>query len=113
MKSKFAISLALMGALALPVAGYTGDYTGSGDAKPDRSSTAKEFVKDSVITAKVKAKMAKAKDVSAMHIKVDTDKAGVVYLSGTAKSQAEADRAVEIARGVEGVTSVESKIEVK
>jgi osmotically-inducible protein OsmY len=36
-----------------------------------------------------------------------------VYLSGTAKSQAEADRAVALAREVEGVTSVESTIEVK
>ena len=114
MKSKFAVSLALMGALALPVAGYTSDYTGTGDGNtPDRSSSAKEFVKDSVITAKIKAKMAKEKNVSAMHIKVDTDKAGVVYLSGTAKSQAEADRAVAIAKEVEGVTSVENKIEIK
>lgn len=116
MKSKLAISLALMGALALPVAGYTSDYTGDGSAS-DRSSSAKEsakeFVKDSVITTKIKAKLAKAKDVSAMHIKVDTDKAGVVYLSGTAKSQAEADRAVALAREVEGVTSVENKIEIK
>ncbi|HSI94788.1 MAG: BON domain-containing protein [Methylophilaceae bacterium] len=107
MKSKFAISLALVGSLLVPVAGYAGDYTG------DRSAAAKEFVKDSVITAKIKAKLAKEKDVSAMHIKVDTDQAGVVYLSGTAKSQAEADRAVALAQEVEGVTSVENKIEVK
>jgi len=112
MKSKFAICLALMGALSVPVAGYTSDYTGDG-SKPDRTSAAKEFVKDSVITAKIKAKLAKEKDVSAMHIKVDTDKAGVVYLSGTAKSQAEADRAVALAQEVEGVTSVENKIEIK
>lgn len=112
MKSKFAISLALIGSLLVPAAGYSGDYTG-GSSSPDRTSAAKEFVKDSVITAKIKAKMAKEKDVSAMHIKVDTDKSGVVYLSGTAKSQEEVDRAVAIAREVEGVTSVENKIEIK
>jgi hyperosmotically inducible protein len=112
MKAKLAISLVLAGSLLAPVAGYTSDYTGDGSS-PDRTSAAKEFVKDSVITAKIKAKLAKEKDVSAMHIKVDTDKAGVVYLSGTAKSQAEADRAVALAREVEGVTSVESTIEVK
>lgn len=112
MKSKFAISLAVIGSLLVPVAGYTSDYTG-GSSSPDRTSAAKEFVKDSVITAKIKAKLAKEKDVSAMRIKVDTDKAGVVYLSGTAKSQAEADRAAAIASEVEGVTAVENKIEVK
>lgn len=89
----------------MPVAGYTDDMDS------DRSS-AKTFVKDSMITAKVKAELAKEKDVSALHIKVDTDNMGVVQLSGTAKSQAEADRAVEIARGVEGVVSVDNKITV-
>jgi hyperosmotically inducible protein len=44
---------------------------------------------------------------------VETDKSGVVQLSGTAKSQAEVDRAVAIAREVEGVTSVENKIQIK
>lgn len=107
MKSRFAIALALTGCLLVPVAGHTDDHAS------DRSSSVKEFVKDSAITAKVKAKLAKAKDVSAMHIKVDTDNAGVVYLSGKAKSQAEADRAVALAREVEGVTSVESSIVVK
>lgn len=107
MKSKIAIGLTLIGFLLLPVAGYTDD------SMSDHSSSAKEFVKDSAITAKVKAKLAKEKDVSAMHIKVKTDKAGVVYLSGKAKSQAEADRAVAVAREVEGVTSVESSIVVK
>lgn len=108
MKSKFAIGLALIGFLLMPVAGHTNDGYSS-----DRGSSVKQFVKDSAITAKVKAKLAKEKDVSALHIKVDTDKDGVVYLSGTAKSQAEADRAVAVAREVEGVTSVESKIVVK
>ena len=92
-------------ALMLPIAGYTADYD------TDRSSP-KAFVKDTVITAKVKAKMAKDKDVSALHIKVDTDNKGVVTLSGKAKSQEEADKAVSIARGVEGVVSVENNIQI-
>ena len=116
MKTKLAISLALIGSLLAPAAGYTSDYTGDSSSAPkgtSSSSSPKEFVKDSLITAKIKAKMAKDKQVSAMHIKVDTDKAGVVQLSGTAKSQEEADRAVAIAREVEGVTSVDNKIQIK
>lgn len=106
MKTKLAISLVLMGFLLAPAAGYAeGSY---GDV-----SSVKEFVQDSIITSKIKAKMATDKQVSAMRIKVDTDQAGVVQLSGAAGSQEEADRAVAIAREVEGVTSVENKIEIK
>ena len=82
------------------------------DMDKDRASP-KEFVKDSVITAKIKAEMAKDKEVSAMHIKVDTDANGVVQLSGTAKSRAEADKAVSIAKNVSGVTSVKNDIQVQ
>lgn len=105
MKTKFATSLFLIGALFAPVAGFTAD-TDTGH------SSAKEFVKDSAITAKVKAALAKDKQVSAMHIKVDTDNAGVVTLSGTAKSRTEADRAVTVAQGIKGVSSVENHITV-
>lgn len=103
MKTILAICAFMIGTLLVPVAGYPADTDSSG-------SSAKTFVKDSVITAKVKAKFAKDKGVSAMHIKVDTDSAGVVQLSGKAKSQAEIDRAVELARSVDGVTSVENRI---
>ena len=114
MKTKLAMSLVVIGSLLAPAAGYTSDYTGGANPSPQKSSSSpKEFVKDSIITTKIKAKMAKDKQVSAMHIKVDTDKAGVVQLSGTAKSQEEVDRAVAIAHEVEGVTSVENKIEIK
>lgn len=105
MKSTLAICLFLISALLVPVAGYSADTDSSSGG-----SSAKTFVKDSVITTKIKAKFAKDKGVSAMHIKVDTDSAGVVQLSGKAKSQAEIDRAVEIARSVEGVTSVDNRI---
>ena len=48
-----------------------------------------------------------------MHIKVDTDKNGVVVLSGTAKSEAERDKAHKIAHSVEGVTKVINHIKIK
>ena len=72
----------------------------------------KTAVKDSVITTKIKASMAKDKQVSATHIKVETDDQGVVHLSGTAKSKAEADRAEQIAKGTEGVKTVHNDIQI-
>ena len=105
MKTKIVTSFFLLGALLVPLAGHTED----GDK--DRSSP-KAFIQDSVITAKIKAEMAKDKEVSALHIKVDTDNKGVVQLSGTAKSQAEVEKAVSIANGVKGVTAVENNIQI-
>jgi hyperosmotically inducible protein len=105
MNAKLTTSAMLIGALLLPVGGY------AADADSDRSSP-KTFVKDSVITAKIKAEMAKDKQVSAMNIKVDTDHNGVVTLSGKASSRQEADKAVLLARSVKGVTSVENYIQV-
>ena len=105
MKIKLVTTCFLLGTVLGPIAGHAEDMD------KDRSSP-KTFIKDSVITAKIKAEMAKDKQVSALHIKVDTDNKGVVHLSGKAKSQEEADKAVTIARNVKGVISVENAIEV-
>lgn len=67
---------------------------------------------DTAITAKVKAGLAAEPDLSALAIKVETEK-GVVSLSGFVESKAEAERAEKLAKGVEGVTSVKSAIKVK
>jgi hyperosmotically inducible periplasmic protein len=69
-------------------------------------------VTDTMITAKVKADMAADKTAKAMDVHVETQK-GVVMLSGFVASKAEADRAVELARGVKGVSDVKSSIQVK
>lgn len=67
---------------------------------------------DTSITAAIKAKMAADEHVKASNIDVDT-KNGVVTLSGTVSSKAEADRAVAIAKEAEGVKSVTSHLVVK
>ena len=105
MKIKFARACLVAGALVLPLAGHTAD------SDSDRLS-ATAYVKDSAITTKIKAKLAEEKLASAIRIRVDTDNKGVVTLSGSAKTQEEADRAVSIARSVEGVAAVENNIEV-
>ena len=106
MKYKLATTCFVIGSVLAPVAAY------AADSDTDRSKPA-TFVKDSVITTKVKTKLAAEHLGSAKHIKVDTDKNGVVWLSGTANNQAEADKAVEIATNTEGVKSVNSKLKVQ
>ena len=95
-------------ALLFPAVGYSDN-----DRSDPSDSKAMTFVKDSAITAKVKAKLAADTTTSAMSINVDTDKDGVVWLSGNAKTQAEADKAESIAKATEGVRSVKNNIKVK
>jgi hyperosmotically inducible periplasmic protein len=67
---------------------------------------------DAVITGKVKTVLIADPDVKALHIDVDT-KNGVVTLTGTADTAAHSDKATTVARGVEGVTSVDNQLAVK
>ncbi|UVW28010.1 BON domain-containing protein [Massilia sp. H6] len=67
---------------------------------------------DALITTKIKAGLVKAPNTSALAIKVETEK-GVVMLSGFAESKAEAERAEQVAKGVDGVTRVQNAIKVK
>ena len=71
-----------------------------------------EYVDDSVITAKVKAAIFNDASLKSSEINVETFK-GVVQLSGFVNSQADIDKAVELARGVKGVTSVKDDMRVK
>ena len=71
-----------------------------------------EYVDDSVITTKVKAAVFTDASLKSSEINVETFK-GVVQLSGFVNSQADIDRAVEVARGVKGVTSVKDDMRVK
>ena len=107
MNAKLLTIASLSAAVVMPMATYA-----AGDMDKDRSSP-KEFVKDSAITLKIKADMARDPIVSATHIKVDTDNDGVVTLSGTAKSMEEAQRAAAIAQGTKGVVSVNSEIRIQ
>ena len=106
MKYKLATTCFVIGTMLAPVAAC------AADSDTDRSNPA-NFVKDSVITTKIKTKLAAEHLGSAKHIKVDTDRNGVVRLSGTANSQEEVNKAVEIARNTEGVKSVKSDLKVQ
>ena len=104
--TKLAASCFVLGLLLIPTAGYSGNKDG-------HRSSAGEFIKDSAVTTKIRAKMAADKHVSAMNVDVETDKDGVVVLSGMAERQPEIDQAVSISRSVDGVTKVINRIELK
>ncbi|EEU1435555.1 molecular chaperone OsmY [Escherichia coli] len=70
------------------------------------------FMDDSTITAKVKAALVDHDNIKSTDISVKTDQK-VVTLSGFVESQAQAEEAVKVAKGVEGVTSVSDKLHVR
>jgi osmotically-inducible protein OsmY len=71
-----------------------------------------EYVDDSVITTKVKSQLAGDDFLKSFEISVETYK-GVVQLSGFVDSQTAVNRAGEIARRVQGVSSVKNNLNVK
>lgn len=73
---------------------------------------ARDYASDTAITTEVKTKMAADKTVAATAINVETMQ-GTVQLSGFAKSQAEKERAAELARTAKGVKSVRNDIIVR
>ncbi len=82
------------------------------DTTRDAAARTGKVVADSVITTKVKADLFREPELSAMAIHVETEK-GVVMLSGFVDSKADADKAVRLAKSVEGVSQVKSAIKVK
>jgi osmotically-inducible protein OsmY len=71
-----------------------------------------EYVDDTVITAKVKTAVLKEPSLKSAEINVETFK-GVVQLSGFVSSQADINKAAEVARGVSGVKSVKNDMRLK
>lgn len=65
-----------------------------------------------MVTTKVKSALLNAKSIKSTEISVETYK-GRVQLSGFVSSRADAQRAVEVARGIKGVRSVENDMRIK
>ena len=101
MNRKLALILAV--SLSFPVLGY------AADAETHKTKT---YLKDSVITSKIKKNLAEEKLSSLVHIKVDTDAAGEVILTGRVETQELADKERSIAQAVEGVTYVKSDLKI-
>ncbi|MEO7244384.1 MAG: BON domain-containing protein [Rubrivivax sp.] len=69
-------------------------------------------VGDAAITTNVNGTLAKDPELSALHVNVDTQD-GHVKMSGQAPNVDARERATRLARAVDGVKSVDNKLEVK
>ena len=70
------------------------------------------YIDDLMITTKTKAAIFNDAELKSSEINVETFK-GRVQLSGFVKSQADINHAVEVAKGVAGVTSVKNDMRLK
>jgi hyperosmotically inducible protein len=74
--------------------------------------TVGQTIDDTTITTRVKTAMLNDEQVGGLSVDVDTFK-GVVTLSGRVKSQAEHDRAIQIARSTGGVVEVKDALQIE
>lgn len=99
--------------------GTSGSSSGSADSSSSSgasgtSSTASAgaMIDDSIVSTKVKTALLADAEIKGTDIVVETNK-GEVLLSGFVKSQAQVDKAVKVAGGIEGVKKVNNKMTVK
>ncbi|QJE00823.1 BON domain-containing protein [Massilia forsythiae] len=88
-----------------------GDATRQAAAGPV-AAKARVAATDTALTTKVKAGLLKEPKLESLGIHVETEK-GVVMLSGFVNSKDEAERALKVAQGVDGVANVKNAIQVK
>ena len=97
---------------AMPTTGEIKDELGAvKDAAGNAADAAGGAATDAAITTAVKAKFLADSNTPGMKIDVDT-RDGVVTLSGTVRSRAEAENAVAIARESQGVKSVIDNLKI-
>jgi hyperosmotically inducible protein len=97
------VALAISGALSVATL-----HAGDSDA-----SYPGMYVKDSAITTKVKTKLVTKEPTTLTNVQVNTDRDGVVWLSGTVPTKEARDRAETIAKETSGVTGVHNNIVVE
>lgn len=83
-----------------------------GCASTSKQESTGEYIDDSVLTTKVKTAVFNDPNLKSAEINVESFK-GVVQLSGFVSSQANINRAVELASQVKGVKSVKNDMRVK
>ena len=114
-----ALALGLSAALALGLAACASDKksstgsSSSGGTGPSVTSDIKKDTQDSWLTTKVKSAL--AADVGLKTLTgINVDSAGsVVTLKGSVDTAANKSRAEQVARGVEGVSSVKNELAVQ
>src|SRR5690242_3841843 len=107
------LTISLVGALSIASCGKSEQKGAKPEGpKPEAKTTVGTDVDDSAITTKVKSALLADADVKSFDIKVETRK-GEVQLSGFVDTQVQMDRAVAIAKGVEGVKKVDNNMNLK
>jgi hyperosmotically inducible protein len=105
MKTKVACLVLLAGLNALPLVLTTGCAVTSG------RESAGEYTDDAATTARVKTALVRDPIVKAHQVNVTTFR-GIVQLSGFVDTQAQKDRATEVARGIKGVQELRNDLVV-
>jgi osmotically-inducible protein OsmY len=86
--------------------------TATGCASTPKTEGTGEYVDDAVITTKIKAQLFDEPNLKSMQITVESFK-GIVMLSGFLSSQADINKAVDIARQTTGVKSVRNEMRLR
>lgn len=108
----FVLAMALaVGATAI-ISGCNRQETVAPLVTPPPATTVGTDIDDTVVTAKVKAALLAEEDVKGMDVKAETRK-GMVLLSGFVNNQSQVERAIMVARAVEGVKGVENGMTLK
>jgi osmotically-inducible protein OsmY len=114
------LTRALLAATVLGASAIAGCASTAGQQSPEAGrqspeagqQTAGEAVDDSVVTAKVKAKLVDDPMTKAYEINVETFK-GAVQLSGFVDSEEARSRATQLAKDVGGVKDVKNSLQVR
>jgi hyperosmotically inducible protein len=104
--------MALAAAASLLVCGCNRQEAVPPGASAPAKTTVGTEIDDTMVTTKVKTALLNDQEIKGLGIKVETRK-GTVQLSGFAENQAQIDRVISVARGVEGVAGVENGLSLK
>jgi len=104
------LSVIFSGAALLLVSGCDSRQADTRAAAPATSVGTE--IDDGIITAKVKSALLADPDVKSFDLKVET-RNGEVMLSGFVGNQTQVNRAITVARGVQGVKAVTNKMDLK
>jgi hyperosmotically inducible protein len=91
------------------IAVRTSETTGEA---PDTGRSVGEKMDDAGITMAVKTKLLDDPDVKGLKIDVDT-RDGIVYLTGTVRTEMERSKAVQLAKDTKGVRDVQPNLDIK
>lgn len=108
---KYISTIIVAGMLAATLGCASTSNKNDGASTSSKESTG-EYIDDTVITTKVKAAILNESTLKSAEINVETFK-GIVQLSGFVNSEADINKAVEIAKGIKGVSSVKNDMRLK